>query len=172
MVSGGHEAMSHELARIKQAMTDGEHTDGDLAYAVEQWEAALTKLSSCQEELRHNTGEAIRAIDEVRVLRSRLRQFDTAILQFNEGQIDEVELLSRIRRASAVEKQRPDHVCGAQGFGRHSIGDGYYDDECPACNYKPDAAPERQEPIEPTDAQLAAEVGRIYRHMTKGHPSE
>ena len=28
-----------ELARIKQAMANGEHTDGDLEYAVQQWEA-------------------------------------------------------------------------------------------------------------------------------------
>lgn len=35
-----------ELARIKQAMADGEHTDGDLAYVVEQWEAAVNDLGT------------------------------------------------------------------------------------------------------------------------------
>lgn len=36
--------MQSELQRIKAAMAAGEHTDGDLAEAVEQWEAALLKL--------------------------------------------------------------------------------------------------------------------------------
>ena len=36
----------HELDRIKAAMASGEHTDGDLAEAVEQWEDANRRLSA------------------------------------------------------------------------------------------------------------------------------
>lgn len=35
----------HELDRIKAVMATGEHTDGDLASAVEGWEAARQQLS-------------------------------------------------------------------------------------------------------------------------------
>lgn len=33
-----------EIERIELVMAKGEHTDGDLAFAVEQWKAALLKL--------------------------------------------------------------------------------------------------------------------------------
>lgn len=35
-----------EIERIELVMTKGEHTDGDLAFAVEQWKAALLKLGA------------------------------------------------------------------------------------------------------------------------------
>ena len=47
--SRGLDAMN-EIERIELVMTKGEHTDGDLAFAVEQWKAALLKLQACSEE--------------------------------------------------------------------------------------------------------------------------
>jgi len=41
-----------ELERIKAAMASGEHTDGDLAYAVEQWESALLRLDTADQRAR------------------------------------------------------------------------------------------------------------------------
>lgn len=53
-----------ELERIKQAMADGEHTDGDLAYAVEQWEATLIKLDDLREQ-QSELGEYARRLEDL-----------------------------------------------------------------------------------------------------------
>jgi hypothetical protein len=70
-----HEASENELARIKQAMADGEHTDGDLAWCVDELAAKDVELV----DLRKLVDDGM-ACDTGRIV-STVANFDVWVLR-------------------------------------------------------------------------------------------
>ena len=146
----------NEIERIELVMTKGEHTDGDLAFAVEQWKAALLKLQACSEErdrYKHlaETGttyvDAIAMRDERDKLACRLDarekeleelarhadHLNSRIVALDDELLDSTAAAERyaLRLGALLEAAEKDiadakHVCGGDGEGCETYR-GYYE---------------------------------------------